>query len=53
MEDEPPRPDSPLLAMPQVVFGSHNGSNTLEASARVHVLAIANLARELGVRVTP
>ena len=49
MEDEPPRPDSPLLAMPQVVFGSHNGSNTLEASARVHVLAIANLARELGV----
>jgi D-3-phosphoglycerate dehydrogenase / 2-oxoglutarate reductase len=49
MEDEPPRPESPLLGMPQVVLGSHNASNTFEASARVHVLAIQNLARELGV----
>jgi D-3-phosphoglycerate dehydrogenase len=51
MEEEPPPPDSPLLGMPQVILGSHNASNTLEASARVHVLAIANLARELGVSV--
>jgi D-3-phosphoglycerate dehydrogenase len=49
MEDEPPAPGSPLLGLPQVVLGSHNASNTLEASARVHVLAIENLARELGV----
>lgn len=49
MEDEPPRPDGRLLRLEQVVFGSHNGSNTLEASARVHRLAIANLARELSV----
>jgi D-3-phosphoglycerate dehydrogenase len=49
MEDEPPLPDSPLLGLSQVVLGSHNGSNTFEASARVHVLAIENLARELGV----
>ena len=49
MEDEPPLPDSPLLGLPQVILGSHNASNTLEASARVHVLAIQNLARELGV----
>lgn len=49
MEDEPPPAASPLLGMTQVVFGSHNASNTLEASARVHVLAIENLARELGV----
>jgi D-3-phosphoglycerate dehydrogenase len=49
MEDEPPLPGNPLLDMPQVVLGSHNASNTFEASARVHVLAIQNLARELGV----
>lgn len=51
MEDEPPRPDSALIGMPQVILGSHNASNTLEASVRVHVLAIENLARALGVTV--
>lgn len=49
MEDEPPVPDSELLRLDQVVLGSHNASNTFEASARVHVVAIDNLARELGV----
>ena len=37
--------------MTDVVFGSHNASNTLQASARVHVMAIDNLLRELGVTV--
>ena len=53
MEDEPPPPGSPLLGRPDVILGSHNASNTLQASARVHVLAIDNLVRELGVTVTP
>jgi phosphoglycerate dehydrogenase-like enzyme len=52
MEVEPPPPDHPLLRLPQVVLGSHNASNTFEASARVHVLAIENLARSLGLSVS-
>jgi D-3-phosphoglycerate dehydrogenase len=51
MEDEPPEPGSPLLELPNVVLGAHNASNTLQASARVHLLAIANLVHELGVTV--
>jgi D-3-phosphoglycerate dehydrogenase len=47
MEDEPPKPGSPLLQRSNVILGSHNASNTFEASARVHVIAIENLAREL------
>lgn len=47
MEEEPPGPDDPLRRFEQVIFGSHNGSNTLEASARVHVKAIANLLAAL------
>jgi phosphoglycerate dehydrogenase-like enzyme len=53
MEDEPPVPGSPLLELPDVVIGAHNASNTLQASARVHVLAIDNLLRGLGVTVSP
>ncbi len=53
MEQEPPSPDSPLLGRADVMFGSHNASNTLQASARVHVMAIENLTRELGVTVSP
>jgi D-3-phosphoglycerate dehydrogenase len=53
IEEEPPAPDSLLLGRPDVIFGSHNASNTLQASARVHVMAIANLTRELGVTVMP
>ena len=52
MEHEPPTSDSPLLGRRDVVFGSHNASNTLQASARVHLMAIENLLRELGVTVT-
>jgi D-3-phosphoglycerate dehydrogenase len=53
IEEEPPAVGSPLLGRPDVVLGSHNASNTLQASARVHVMAIDNLLRELGVTVTP
>jgi D-3-phosphoglycerate dehydrogenase len=51
LEEEPPAPGSPLREFPQVIFGSHNGSNTLQASARVHVMAIDNLATSLGVAI--
>lgn len=51
MEEEPPGAESPLRRFEQVVFGSHNGSNTLQASARVHMMAIDNLATSLGVTV--
>ncbi len=51
MEDEPPPPDSPLRGRDDVVFGSHNASNTLDASLRVHVMAIENLAASLGVSI--
>lgn len=51
IEDEPPPPDSPLRGRDDVVFGSHNASNTLDASLRVHVMAIENLAASLGVRI--
>lgn len=46
MEDEP-LGDHPLATFEQVVLGSHNASNTLEASARVHERSIANLIDEL------
>ena len=51
LEEEPPGPDNPMRGIDSVIFGSHNASNTLEASARVHRRSIANLARELGVEV--
>jgi D-3-phosphoglycerate dehydrogenase / 2-oxoglutarate reductase len=43
METEPLPADHALTTFDQVMFGSHNASNTLEASARVHGVAIANL----------
>ncbi len=48
LEEEPPGPAEPLLAADNVILGSHNASNTLEASARVHRRALTNLARALG-----
>lgn len=51
LEEEPPAPENPIRGLDTVIFGSHNASNTLEASARVHRRSIANLARELGVEV--
>ena len=49
MEDEPPRPGSPLRGRDDVIFGSHNGSNTTDASHRVHAMVISNLATALGI----
>lgn len=51
LEQEPPSPDNPLLGIETVIFGSHNASNTLEASARVHRRAIENLAGALGLEI--
>lgn len=42
-EVEPLPDDSPLRAIPNVILGSHNGSNTIEAVRRVNRLAIENL----------
>ena len=47
-EVEPLPLDSPLRTLPNVILGSHNGSNTAEASARTSRTAVDNLLRELG-----
>lgn len=52
LEEEPPSPSNPMLHARNVILGSHNASNTLEASARVHRRALANLARALGREVS-
>ena len=51
LEEEPPSPSNPIRDVDNVILGSHNASNTLEASARTHRAAIANLARSLGREV--
>jgi D-3-phosphoglycerate dehydrogenase / 2-oxoglutarate reductase len=48
LEEEPPSPDHPLKTFDNVIFGSHNASNTLEASSRTHGQAIKNLIDSLG-----
>ena len=47
MEDEPVPVSHPIREFENVIFGSHNASNTLEASMRTHRQAIANLTDEL------
>jgi D-3-phosphoglycerate dehydrogenase len=42
-EKEPVSADNPLIAMDNVIVGSHNGSNTHEAVARTTQAAITNL----------
>ena len=42
-ETEPLPPDDPLREFDGLVFGAHNGSNTVEAVARVNEMAVANL----------
>ena len=49
MEEEPIPVGHPLLEFDSVIFGSHNASNTLEASQRTHSKAIENLLASLGV----
>jgi len=51
LEEEPPGTDHPLRRFDNVIFGSHNASNTLEASHRVHRRTISNLASSLGIEV--
>lgn len=46
-EEEPLSLNNPLLSLEQVILGSHNSSNTLEAVLRVNQLAIDNLMRDL------
>ena len=46
-EVEPLPPDSPLRGLDQVILGSHNSSNTLEAGHRTSERAIDNLIRGL------
>ena len=47
-EEEPLPPDSQLRRFDTCIFGTHNGSNTLEAVTRVNELAIRNLLDGLG-----
>lgn len=47
-ETEPLPSSSPLISMDNCLLGSHNASNTLEASHRVNELAVANLLEALG-----
>lgn len=49
MEQEPLAREHRLTLLPQVILGSHNASNTWEACATVHELAIKNLLDELGL----
>src|SRR6185437_2074664 len=42
-ETEPLPPDSPLRGLSNVILGSHNASNTIEAVRRANRLAIENL----------
>jgi len=48
-ETEPLPPDAPLRKFSNCIFGTHNGSNTLEAVMRVNELAIHNLLKGLGI----
>lgn len=47
-EIEPLGAGSPLRAFEQCIFGSHNGSNSVDAVRRVSFLAIDKMARLLG-----
>lgn len=47
-EEEPVSPSNPLLREPNVILGSHNGSNTAEAVARTTWRAVDNVLRGLG-----
>lgn len=48
-EVEPLPADSPLRALPQTIFGSHNGSNSADAVRRCSLFAIDKLLGYLGV----
>ncbi len=48
-EDEPLAADNPLRSFEQCVFGSHNGSNTIEGVLQCSERAVDNLFQELGL----
>lgn len=48
-EIEPLPVDSPLHEFDNCIFGTHNGSNTVEAVLRVNQLSIQNLFKGLGI----
>ena len=48
-EAEPLPPESELRQFDNCIFGTHNGSNTIEAVLRVNELTISNLFRGLGI----
>ena len=48
-ETEPLPADSPLRAMERCVFGSHNGSNTVDAVIRASEAAIEKLRDFIGL----
>jgi D-3-phosphoglycerate dehydrogenase len=50
LEVEPLDPGSPLLQFDRCVFGSHNGSNTVEGVRRASHLAIQQLFSGLGIQ---
>lgn len=47
LDPEPPRPDHPLLRMPNVILTPHVGSGTAETRAAMADLAVANLLQVL------
>lgn len=47
-ENEPVAVDNPLLTYPNCIFGSHNGSNTVDAVARASTEALLLLSKMLG-----
>lgn len=47
LEVEPLDLSHPIASLDQVIFGSHNASNTLQASMRTHHRAFDNLVEEL------
>lgn len=49
-EEEPLNPNSHLRQFDRCIFGSHNGSNTIDAVHRVSHMAIDRLFHFLGVR---
>lgn len=51
-EVEPVSPANPLLALDNVIVGSHNGSNTAEAIERTTWRAVDNLLKGLGLTET-
>ena len=48
-EIEPLSLDNPLHQFDNCIFGTHNGSNTVEAVLRVNMLSIKNLFKGLGI----